>query len=37
VYCVGSREKINVIGPGEVAKARPLFIPEMCDVLVGST
>lgn len=36
-YCIGSREKINVLDFKEVAKARPLFIPEMCDVMVGST
>jgi hypothetical protein len=37
VYCVGSREKISIIEPDEILKTRPLFIPEITDILHGST
>jgi hypothetical protein len=37
VYCVGSREKISLVQPGEILKTRPLFIPETTDILHGST
>lgn len=36
-YCIGSREKIQKIDIGETCEARPLWIPEMCDLLLGST
>lgn len=36
-YCVGSREKISTTEVGENVKTRPLFIPEFCDILIGST
>jgi hypothetical protein len=37
VYAIGSREKIQKLDYGDLAKTRPLFIPEFCDLLVGST
>jgi hypothetical protein len=36
-YCIGSREKIQVIEEGAAVESRPLWIPEMFDVLHGST
>jgi hypothetical protein len=36
-YCIGSREKIQKVDIGEACEARPLWIPEMCDLILGST
>lgn len=36
-YCVGSREKIQRVDIGEAVQSRPLWIPEMSDVILGST
>lgn len=36
-YSIGSREKISKVEPGEAVDARPLWIPEMIDLLHGST
>lgn len=36
-YSVGSREKIQKVEIGAACEARPLWIPEMCDLLLGST
>lgn len=36
-YCIGSREKIQTVELGEPVEARPLWIPEMPDVILGST
>jgi hypothetical protein len=36
-YCIGSREKIQKLDFGSVCETRPLWIPEMCDLLLGST
>lgn len=36
-YCIGSREKIQKLDIGTFSKTRPLFIPESCDLLHGST
>jgi hypothetical protein len=36
-YCVGSREKIQKAKIGDPIESRPLWIPEMCDVILGST
>lgn len=36
-YCIGSREKIQKLEFDSVCETRPLWIPEMCDLLLGST
>lgn len=36
-YCVGSREKIQRVDVGDPVESRPLWIPEMFDVILGST
>jgi hypothetical protein len=36
-YLIGSREKISKAKIGEIVEARPLFIPEIADLLLGST
>jgi hypothetical protein len=36
-YIIGSREKIQDIQIGEFVKLRTVFIPEMTDILIGST
>lgn len=36
-YCIGSREKISVLDVNDYLKLRPLWIPEITDILVCST